>query len=489
MKLKLKYQLLSILCMGNLAASAQDVCVSAGKIIKEGDNLIINILIKTQNLDIKTLESISLEPVLQNGSLAQILPAIVYTGRQRYRLDRRAQTINPAELRPKVYHTYKGIGKRQTYSLDYRAEVPYQAWMGKASIVVNQYRYDCYTNRPQKTDAPVITLDLDKSYHITYESQPLKHNPDIVPRMIFFIVPEAEIVKDRTQVVSANIDFKRGSSSINAHWGQNQAELAKVDELLRSVTGELITLNRIKITGYASPDGAYDQNEQLAKKRSLAFRNYLIDRYSLRNSDILTDWVAEDWDGLVHLINGREMSYKEEVLKIIASTDIFNFREKKLMELGSGSPYKEMFADLFPLLRRIELKVEFTVGQIPDDHIKEIFKDRPWLLSLEEMYRIAPDYRTGGSECQIFYETAARHFPSDIAANNAAAAALLNGDVQSARYFLGKIRNDPRSFINQGVLCYIEEDMAQAEAWFRKAANAGIEAGSVNLELLTSNGK
>ena len=45
------------------------------------------------------------------------------------------------------------------------------------------------------------------------------------------------------------------------------------------------------------------------------------------------------------------------MLDIIRTCGVFSGREKRLMDLDGGTPYRDMLHRYFPLLRRIEVKV------------------------------------------------------------------------------------------------------------------------------------
>ena len=51
--------------------------------------------------------------------------------------------------------------------------------------------------------------------------------------------------------------------------------------------------------------------------------------------------------------------YRDAALRVISRYGIFNGREKYLMELQGGSPYKDMLRHFFPKLRRIEVIVRY----------------------------------------------------------------------------------------------------------------------------------
>lgn len=90
--------------------------------------------------------------------------------------------------------------------------------------------------------------------------------------------------------LTAFIDYPAGSVTLNPKYGNNRAELEKLSDRLRPLLASPKGL-RIKLTGYASPDGSTKENEQLAGNRTIQFKNYLLKQYKLPNDGTVSvDW-------------------------------------------------------------------------------------------------------------------------------------------------------------------------------------------------------
>ena len=154
---------------------------------------------------------------------------------------------------------------------------------------------------------------------------------------------------------------------------------------------------------------------------------------------------------------------------------------------------------LFVRLRRMELEVvcrsqepiavseEETVPANTSDlnRLLALFNSRPEQLTLDELLAIAPVFRPGTEQYREVYELAAYRFPDCIPAQlNAGAAALAATDTEAARFFLERVQNDPRAWINLGVLSLMEHDTAGAADWFRKAMPVKPVQARLNLQLL-----
>jgi len=104
---------------------------------------------------------------------------------------------------------------------------------------------------------------------------------------------------------------------------------------------------------------------------------------------------------------------------------------------------------------------------------------------LDELQTIALVFRPGTEQFREVYEQAAYRFPDCAAAQlNAGAAALAAEDTEAARFFLSRVENDPRAWINLGVLSLMEHDAESASGWFRKALPYKPVLARRNLQLL-----
>lgn len=157
------------------------------------------------------------------------------------------------------------------------------------------------------------------------------------------------------------IQYPLNVTRVLPDFADNRNELARIDSLLVPLlTDTTVVIRSIQLTGYASPEGKYSHNVNLANRRIVGVMNYLSDTYLLPNKSVFRlSAVAEDWDGLVKALQASDRPYKEEALEIIRTVPLFDGRELKLMELRYGDPYREMLTDFFPRLRRTAFVIEW----------------------------------------------------------------------------------------------------------------------------------
>lgn len=325
------------------------------------------------------------------------------------------------------------------------------------------------------------------------ESIPLvvtKEEPEAVvlpyaPRFaVSYAVPEAEAVKVRSEAgKAAYLDFAAGKADIVPDFKGNAAELEKIYAMIRGVRENPdAEITGITITGYASPDGLYSTNLSLSERRALSLKNQIKMITGYPDGFFTVIGKGEDWNTLDSLVAQSTMTNKYAVLEIIRGTDVFDGREKKLMTLAGGVPYRQMKAELFPQLRRTEYQLHYTILPFMVEKGKEVFKTRPASLSLNEMFLIANTYEAGSDRFNKVFETAARMYPQDDAANlNAAASALSRGDAVQAENFLSKVKSKSAAYHNnRGVLYGLRGEWDKAAESFGKARAAGNAEAAAN---------
>lgn len=193
------------------------------------------------------------------------------------------------------------------------------------------------------------------------------------------------IIMEGGKSIDCHLSYQIGSSRVLPSYGGNAVELGKLDNFLRvTLADTLVSIKGISITGYGSIDGTYIRNEELSRVRAEGFALYLRQRYSgLFSYPVRTAHVAEDWEGLKELVSASSLGEKELVLSIINYVGVFEGREKQLMELGGGVIYREMQRNYFPLLRRVQVRVEYDLQKVIEEHYKVKIEQKDFAAVLE----------------------------------------------------------------------------------------------------------
>jgi hypothetical protein len=298
-----------------------------------------------------------------------------------------------------------------------------------------------------------------------------------------FITPPVEDPKIRDEVGSVYLDFVVNRSDILPNFRNNAAELNRMHEQLQQVINDpYTTITNINIVGHASIEATYAHNLALTQRRAISLKEHVRVIHRLPDNLFIAHGTGEDWKTLDSLVVASSMPERFQMLEIIRSADSHDERERRMMQIDGGRPWRWMLDNLFPYLRRADYQLHFTVIPFTVEQGKEVFKTRPGNLSLNEMFLISETYTPRTPEYTELFETAARIFTdSDVANLNAAAAALDRGETALAATYLGRVKKySPAYWNNLGILQYWQGNKSTAAESFGKAG----AAGAANMEEL-----
>ena len=514
----------------NGKVTAQGIRIVPGKLYVKKDSLHVNLTMYLDGISVGSGTALFFTPVMSGRKKQSLsLPAVIISGKRRARNDRREAYLSPFSPDRNEPQPFRLIvaGRNSNAPINYQIAVLYASWMQQAMLLLRQEYKECcgkellaldtlkrsllissvppavreyeFQAKPQSRPVqgePIQRTPGGNTTAYTYNTIPATGKPaapvvlsiadvDQYATMVSFLPSEGSMDnKHRTEGAVLYFDYPLGKDDIYPDYKNNREEISKVDQILAPLTdNRFSTLSRLRIRGYSSPDGPYGDNEQLAKARSGLFARYLRDAYNIPRSSIEVSSEADDWEGLIDLLQEYRPPYTDAALDIIRRYGIFNGREKQLMGLQGGAPYKDMLYRFFPKLRRIEVVVQYDVRKVNGAEASELIYTHPDLLSLDEMYAVACYYRPGSDQYREVYEVAAYHFPNDVVANvNAASAVMLTGDLISAWNYLRKAEADPRAWNNIGVLNLLEGNPEGAAIWFRKAVGIEPRKARANLQ-------
>ena len=339
-----------------------------------------------------------------------------------------------------------------------------------------QFLEDCCNYNPLGTYPVAITYPAKPEPKIVLPPTA----PNLQPGDMLFYRPDAEKVKLRAEHATVRIQFKVGKHDIVSSFGQNYLELAKVTRILQPIveTPDDIEVQKLTITGYASPEGDFNANLALSQRRADSFKSYLITMYGTLSglSQFPAVGKGEDWAGLRKSVaESPYVPMKEDVLRLIDGYSIEGGREARLMQLGGGSVYKYLLENLYPPLRRMDMEVSYKVRNFKPEEVESVYDRRPQDLSQEEIYEVAQRRNKDGVAHAEFgreYDTAARFYPEDKIANlNASSAALVRRDLAQAWQYLCHISDAPEAATNMGLYYWLSGKYGMAARYFEKALN------------------
>lgn len=440
-----------------------DVRIAEKSVQKADNSLQINLKIDLTNLTVKSNLAVDIIPIIiGNGEQTLHLPKLLVTGRTRHIVFQRMPENETTGQREILRHN-----KEEQYA-DYTVSIPYEQWMERSSLSLVLDLCGCEWEVMDKHIIPIMSLDFRERI--------------FTPKMAY-IAPEYEAVKQRKLEGSAFLDFPVNKTMIDPDYRNNPRELERIQTTIDSVRdNRFATITAVDIKGYASPEGTYNTNARLAQKRAEALRDYVRGLYEFSGAVFTVTSEPEDWEGLRRMTEISNLPEKEQVLAIIDEVDIFDGREKKLMELSGGTVYRFMLREWFPALRHSDYTVRYTVRNFTLEEAKKLLHTDPRQLSLEEMYRIAQTYEPGSDAFNEVFDIAVRMYPDDGIANlNAANTALMRRDTAAARRYLERVPDCGEKLLAEGVLTFYEGDRETARRLFEQAKAAGVTEADANL--------
>ncbi|MDR1120916.1 MAG: DUF3868 domain-containing protein, partial [Dysgonamonadaceae bacterium] len=219
---------------------------------QSGDSLIIDMDIDLSKTDLTTNHAQIITPVIGSATEEIELPKVMIQGDARNKA-----FVRELELNDRAYEEFENnlpyaIVKPQG-KLNYRMTVPFESWMSDASLDVEEDLCGCGDKtkiaRSRVFDALTKDIIADPVYQV---------RPQLV-----YIQPEVEVIKKRTEIGNAYLDFPRGKNEIFPNFGNNPVELAKIDNMIRTIaTNQDITVQGIYMVGFASPESSLKFNTE-----------------------------------------------------------------------------------------------------------------------------------------------------------------------------------------------------------------------------------
>lgn len=441
---------------------------------KNAGNLNLHMDVDVSKMDVSTQHMVVLTPVLNSvdGVTKLDLPAIIINGKTRDKALSRAMNLGGEKLFRTAPQTIFARINGTNQTIPYDVSFPLEDWMKKATLTIKEQVKacaDCELGQNQTLlSERLLPKDLNPTYQLTY------------------ITPKAEPVKQRSEKHDAYLNFKVGKADILPDFGNNAAELAKVDQTIREVQNDKdLTVTNLSISGYASPEGSVKMNRDLSEKRARAFADYLAAKYTMPKDRFKVNWYGEDWAGLKNAVEKSSIADKNAILNIINTVSNPDLRDAPLKKLSGGTTYKTLLETYYPPLRRNEYTIAYVARAFDVNEAREVIKTRPQLLSLNEMFLVSQTYDKGSREFKDVFDVAARMYPNDPVANiNAATVELEGGNADAAYSRLQKFEGMPDAWNNIGVALVMKQRYEEALGYFDRAAARGNTTAKLNAEQL-----
>lgn len=362
-------------------------------------------------------------------------------------------------------------GTEQTYS--YTDAIERQPWHKNAQVLLEADLCGC-GDKKKNQEFPLATLkELNPWDLIELASQ----EPDAGKPM-------------RELHGTAYITFVVDRWEMKPDYMDNYRELRKITDTLDiMVADKNITVNSIKIHGWASPESPYNHNHMLATNRAKSLTEWLRQNYQLPVSAFApAEATPENWIGLQEAINdmGTDLlPHKSEIgtivsdllaqdsLVIARTADATEARIKKLYP----QEYMYLLKNIYPGLRRSDYEITFNIKQFNTiEECLEIYRTKPHQLSRHELWRVAQTMKPFSDEYNRVMQTTLNYYPEDEAANlNLAAVALAQQDLLKAQTLLQHAGNSGAAEKLRAAADIVQGNYEDAKRHLDAAERKGID--------------
>ena len=282
------------------------------------------------------------------------------------------------------------------------------------------------------------------------------------------LMPDPEDTKLRQIQGHAFLDFPVNETTIYPEYRNNPKALATIYASVDSALFDnSVTITRMTLHGYASPESPYSNNTRLAKGRTEALKNLLMRKYHFESQVFKTDFTPEDWDNLRGFLTDSDtrrvkgdfwydskdfvetpevpdivLKHRNELLRVIDRNMEPDAKEELLKKVGDGEPYRWLLEYVYPGLRHTDYIIEYKIRPFSVEKGRKLIYNHPEGLSLEEMYNVAMSYEEGSENWLDALLIAVKRYPDNQTANlNAACGCVMTKRLGDAKKYLAKAGN------------------------------------------------
>jgi hypothetical protein len=359
--------------------------------------------------------------------------------------------------------------KGKNLKIDYLRSVKYEPWMKNAVLKVR--KLSCACNRMK---------DRGEEFLDGFE----KEKPEIKLFPVYLLPPADKGDKVREEKGSAYLCYVVNKWDILPNYMDNPVELQKIYNSVNYVKSDSdVTITRMTIEGYASPEGSYSHNVMLSENRTQALKDYLKKTGIAKDVRMVASGKGENWNGFLEYLNKNYDIPQRSILLRIANSSISEDEKEKRMRAEAPQGYKYCLDNCFPSLRCTNYTVVYTVRPFTLEESERIFETRPINLSLNEIYRLADKYASNETKYYEIIRKAYLLYPNDSYINlTMAYLAIKKGEADEAAGYLEKVNDCPEKILNEGLVAYLKGDFEKANLLVQKAQEQGLAEANQQME-------
>ena len=290
------------------------------------------------------------------------------------------------------------------------------------------------------------------------------------------IAPDA-FQRIQAQKQEANVKFLVNQAILRQSELKNNS-VQEFIKLLKNINAdrEKLNIKNVEVAAYASPEGGFAYNEQLANKRQNVSEDYVKQqlKQATLTADIDAHYTAEDWEGFQQLVQASNIQDKDVILRVLSMYKDPEEREKQIRNLSEG--FRELADKILPELRRSRMIINYEVVGRSDDQIKQQFIADASQLNNEELLYAAALESDADKKEQI-YKATTMYCPQDFRAfNNLAALELNKGNFEKAKTYIEQAKRlsskPSEAFANEAFIALANGNAQEAETSLSQAIDA-----------------
>lgn len=216
--------------------------------------------------------------------------------------------------------------------------------------------------------------------------------------------------KQRTHSATISLTYPLDKTYIVDDLMDNEKELNRLyTDIQKYLNDKDITIQRVLINGFASPEGPLAHNYELAVGRANSLIERIRSKVMIPRDALTIGTLDENWDGLLKALQeDTSIQNREAFLKVFEEVQNTEIRKEVLKQTPK---YTELHETIYPKLRLSQYVVEYSVRGYSAIEAKDQIKNNPELLSPEEIYAVAYQYGMDSPEAKEAIEILNRLYP------------------------------------------------------------------------------
>ena len=433
----------------------QELVVSAKRITDKIQPEPTDIEVKGNYLHVKTRVRVPREMFSHNNRLV-VQPVI-------YNVTRREEQL----MRPMVYDA-RTYNRTQDRLYDYRMDeadgdplaqyvvvkTPEKREKGRTNDIIG-YADSAYVQHVKDDYACNVYMAIENYNRIIYRDTTIiaqgTVNPlrwldysfaaELLADEAYWPKPEVQMRDSRGEV---NLRFPINKAKFDASDPNNVAEISKMREQIELISADKdATLQSLTIEGTSSPDGRYNSNLQLARKRmdyAVQYLRQLVPERAQRGMTFSSAASVVPWSRVAELMRADSLTEEaQQVEQVIKRWRDFDDQSRNMRKLPF---YRSLLMERYlPRLRHVGYVMNYSVfRQLTLDEIRSLYADDYKQLTKYEFFRLYRAEEDSARREKVLRQ-ALEIYPSFMVAANDLAALLINrrmADPALLRPFVGK---------------------------------------------------